>query len=645
MAIRRLTALALAAGFLVAGCDEDNAADRALESASIKLASLAPRGQRAPIASLQEKTFKDVVSSLQSVASGGTKSQAAAAAILISQAQAGLAEIPASRSAALERECIHLGTTIRATLSQWHTFTAMAAGAAKFDPAKDLAALDANEREIDSQIASENSRKTKIEAEVARLGQAAAAKADQARRRQAEAGQIKQRVPNESATAGEQLLIQASAISREADQLEVQAARFEAEAAKVAPQIDEVKLSLERLTRQKALVGSARDDLRKRDQAAKAQAAEARASAKKAADDLAAQVDQLVTLRTKDLAASNDEEIAALEASSASARKALSQDRTSAQLAVGAAQQSLGDVYWSRGRGLETHAALLTSLAAAGVPNADALKAQAAKAEEDAKTAYAATVEAYKAAHEAYQAAGAKGDAEARMRRVSESLNKAVRAASGGQADLGLSEAPPPEEAAAPDAAPAAAEIAADLTTPQGVFQYLIEASKSGDYSRFGDAFIFNTEIEKKSFVSLLSLAPKMEKLDAAMKAKFGKGMDGMAGAGANAGIDPADFKDLKASDIPITVSGDTAEATIQGEQIALRQKDGKWGIDLRSMGGDPQQVAMVGLMVPALSRAVDEMTADVNAGKFSSFEQAMQAFMTKMAGAAQGGLPRPGGG
>ncbi|MFN0133843.1 MAG: hypothetical protein ACKVW3_15110 [Phycisphaerales bacterium] len=643
MSSRTATALALSAGLLLAGCNEDTTSSDALDAASIKLSALAPRGQRAPSPAYQEQTFKSILATLQPVATKGNKSQVAAAAVLMAQAHAGLAEIPAARSASLERDCIHRASAIRAALSQWHTFSAMGAGAAKFDPAPQFADLDKSEREIDALIGSEMARKSKVEAEVTRLQQAAAAKADQARRRQAEAGQLKQRVPNETATVGEQILIQAAAMSREADKLEVEAARFEAEAAKISPQIGEVQISLDRLARQKQLVAASRDDLRKRDQAAKAQAADSRAAAKKAADELQSEIDKLTTLRTKDLAASDDEAIAALETAATTAKRAIQQDRVSAQLAVGSARQSLGDVQWTRGQGLRDHATLLESLAQAGVPNSEALKTEAAKSREGAATAFAAAVEAYKEAHEAYQASGATGDGKERLERVSRILDKAVRAASDGKMDLGLSESAPAPEAEATSETPAApGEIVADQSTPQGVLQILFDIAKSKDYSRLGEVFAFSNDLEKQSFASLNALRPMAEKLDEALKAKFGKGMDDMPGA--NAGFDLDAYKNLKASDIPVTITGDTAEATLPNGTLLLKQTDGKWAVDLRSMGADPQQIAMAGLMVPTFSKTLDEMTADVNAGKFSTYEQAMQALMAKMA-SGMPGMPRPGGG
>jgi len=73
----------------------------------------------------------------------------------------------------------------------------------------------------------------------------------------------------------------------------------------------------------------------------------------------------------------------------------------------------------------------------------------------------------------------------------------------------------------------------------------------------------------------------------------------------------------------------------------------GKWLIDLGSQGTTPEQMAMMSQMVPAIGKAVDELTADVNAGKVPSAQAVMAALMGKLSRAAQppGSAPKPPGG
>jgi hypothetical protein len=61
-------------------------------------------------------------------------------------------------------------------------------------------------------------------------------------------------------------------------------------------------------------------------------------------------------------------------------------------------------------------------------------------------------------------------------------------------------------------------------------------------------------------------------------------------------------------------------------------------------MGMNMQALGMAAAMAPALSKAVDETTADVEAGKFADVQAAMLAFTQKMQ-AAMGLAPKPSGG
>jgi hypothetical protein len=643
----RCIALVVAAGLAVAGCEREDAAGDALNTAHVKLASLSPFGTTLPAGDYKLKTYREVIDSLKGAVSDGTPTQSASASLLIAQAEMGLAEPAAAKAAELERGVLEKLSAVRMALGHYMNFTDSARAAASYDPAKDIAEIEKQDKEKSEQITAEGAAKAAIEKQAADLQAQARGKSDGARAKRQEAGSLRQKVAGQTAVEGEKTLLQWQKLAREADALEVEAAQLEAEAAKVAPRAGEVQNTIERLTKQRELLAAERTEVGRRTQVAKEQSSQLQAEAAKTADEIKKLTDEIHGVRTGELSEQTQKATSDYAKAAGTAAKAGKELKGSAQMVVGAARQALGETLLSRGRGLKVYAQVLDSVVAAKVPGADGFKAQAEEARAAAKESFDQAFEAYQQADTAYNGAGAKGEAKTRLEKLNAKFIELIEV-SGGSKDL-ISSRAQPEEATPTggEATPSAAAATADQSTPQGTLQMLIDIEKSGNYATMGDLFLTNSDAERQAIQSAASFAPKFKKLDDAVKAKFGKSFQdiakeiaGAAGAAVPSGGMGMEFAGItSASEVPVQVEGDTATFTIPNnpQPLVMKQRDGKWLVDISAVSG---QIVMMAPMMTGLGNAMDELAADVEAGKFATTQEMMMAFGQKMQG-----MMNPGGG
>lgn len=638
-------ALLALAGIALSGCSRDDSATKAIDRAGMQIQALAPAGANPPSADFKKKVYQGITSELTKV--NGTKAQNAAAALLLAQAQAGLAEGPASQALELERGCLNDIVSINALFGQYLALNATADAAAAYDPSKEVGDLDGQTKAREEERVEQQRQKAAVDQRVADILAQAKQKSDSAKAKQQEAGSLRSQVPNQSAVQGEQTLKQAQEIGRQGDALEVAAADLEAQAAQISPQSAEIQLQIDRLSNQKDLLAQARANVLKRAENAKAQATQARADAAKVAEEIGKRVDTLAARRA-DVMKALDEAASEYKSSAGSAKKAMSDSRGQAQLANGSAEQSLGDIEWARAQGLSAYASMLDTLAGAkpALPKGSQYKSMADEARAAAKTALEAATDAYTEANDAYQKAG--GSDKERLDRINSKLAAAVKATSGGAKDIRNPDAPKDgEKPAETPASPSAA--APDANSPQAVVQALFDLDKTKAYDTAADLFLTSNDQERQAVRSMMSLGSKGEKLKAAMQAKFGaegeQAMTAMASQQAG-GADISKLKDLKASDLKFNIQGDTAEAALPtGKSIKLKQQDGKWKIDVSTLGVSAEQLAAAQASFPAIANAMDDLAAEIQAGKYPNAQAASAAFMTKMMGAAMQGMPKNGGG
>ncbi len=629
---RAAPALLALSTLCLASCDREDIAAQSLQDAAAKVHALNQGGTLPGSREVKEKTLKAVLSTLKNLGPSPTPSQKAAASLLSSQASAGLAAGPAQDATDKESEALHQITLIRAELDQYLVASGRAK-AAVVDSAADLAALDKEDQDRQKRIADAQARKAQIESRIAGLRAESQKLAEQGKARQNEAALLRQQAVSQSATAAEGLLRQASEIGRAADKLEAQSAQIAAQADQIAPEAPAAELEVKRLTGQRELLAKARQDLMKRDAAAKADAAAARAEAAKSAERIATGLKAIEELRSGELATATDAAVAGYTSAASLAKAATSEIRAGASAGAAAAQQALGDVLWSKAHGLSSYAQLLGALAGAdpALPGADAIKAKAKQAAEDRDTAANAAAEAYQAAKTAYMASGSSADAKARIETLDKRLIEIIKLASNGKIDL----APPPPEGAAPASegekpsegthaeAPAADGIPAELRAAIDLAIMRLLQGKADEFA--SDAV--GDEQSKSAMRGAIALMAKFERLNQVLTSKFGQGLpvSKLATPLKSLGFVPG----MSSKDMIITMKGaDAAEAKSKEEQatgktgMLFAKVDGKWKPDIRDESDSKMAQGLP--KITALTSAVDQTIADIESGKIKDLQAAM---------------------
>jgi hypothetical protein len=629
---RFLVAAGLAVSLFAIGCDQDATASRAIDRARMELTAmssgetLTPGGSRTPV-------FQSVLAELRPVADRGTPSQNAAAALLMAQAQAGLAETPAARTTDLEAVALHRVAAVRSLFSQWLVQTAAAEAAASFDPEPEIRSIGEQVRQRQEVVTQAEAQKATVEARAADLRRQGKAKGDQAAALRQEVGRLRQQVPNQSAVEGEQTLIASREIARQADMLEVEAADLEARAEQLDPQIQELATRVEGVRDQIARLNSGRVEVEGRAAQSREEASQARAAASRFAQEMHAEVGRIRDLRDGELNAAYEAAISAYQQATSLARKAVSENRTAANLAMGASQQAIGDLQWSLAQNLEIWQQTLDMLASArpALPHAPQYGQLVEQVRGARAAAAGAATEAFQAAHSAYQAGGGSSD---RIGRVTNAISAIAKRTSDGKLDLGAVAASESDAGGQPWTA----ESYEPGTTPQETLARFAAASDAGD-PRVIDLVYVEGADQREILEALFSFAPAAKRFSDALTARFGEaGQEALANLAGQSGMLDLSSFDMASADI--TVNGSIAEAQLPGNQnLQLREVDGVWLIDMSEMLDQPGMEAMV-QMAPRLGAAFNQLADDVEAGKYNSLEEAFSAMMMTMmrAGGGMGG-------
>lgn len=156
--------------------------------------------------------------------------------------------------------------------------------------------------------------------------------------------------------------------------------------------------------------------------------------------------------------------------------------------------------------------------------------------------------------------------------------------------------------------------------------------------------YVDDNQDSQKVIESLAKLTHAAHGLQDAAVAKFGE-QGKTLGAGRMAGNAPHFDKDL--DEAQITVNGDTAiiqpkNSTPQSRPTTFRKINGTWRLDLQSMP-DAARMAQRSGMFDKMSDVMTELTGEIKDGKYSSVQEARQAFSQKVVakmGGGPGGAP-----
>jgi hypothetical protein len=592
-------------------------------------------------------TYSDVVREVQTAGDRGLPGENAAARTLLARAQSGLAGPAVLAMLEAEREAFRRGALVRATLEEYVGRSAQAAALGTYNPAPIIADLEHTAAERGRQAEAAAAEMARLKAQEDDLRARVRELLAQAKARADEAGRLTQQAATLSATQATPVVVRANEEKRAGERLAMEAALIEARADQLTPRIREAALQIELFRNQRRNAEASIADLRARAETLAQQMARARADALAAADHLARMTDDLAAFRSGTADNAGNEAVRQLQQAVQSATRAGNEAGAAGRLASGTAHQTLGDALLIRAQGLRDYADLLAMLADTQptLPNAQRHQQEAQNAREAARQMLEQAAAAYRSAQSAYAGVQARGEVKEQLARLAESLENLAKVAQGESLDLlgryllprsRLGDAAPRSEAPA-------------RTGPPGVDPSLIEAinaayaaQKAGNY----DAVLADVIADNATMDVLrqqLQVGAKMMRLDAAVKARFGRGLFEVAGPQlAAAGLDPRSLSgDLSAADMDIRLTGpDTARATIRNAPprsppMNYRRVDGRWKLDLSDLAPMMQMMAP---MVGGIDRALDGLIADVNAGKFDSPDAVLMGLQQRIMESMGGG-------
>ncbi|HEX8912166.1 MAG TPA: hypothetical protein VF796_07380 [Humisphaera sp.] len=88
---------------------------------------------------------------------------------------------------------------------------------------------------------------------------------------------------------------------------------------------------------------------------------------------------------------------------------------------------------------------------------------------------------------------------------------------------------------------------------------------------------------------------------------------------------------------MPIKITGDEA---LFGDGLKLRKADGQWRVV--DLYGSPMAKQLVPKIAAATTKVMEELTPEIEAGKFKTQQEFQEALQTRMRAAMQGAMPRP---
>lgn len=400
---------ALSVGAL-AGCGEGNTGAAAVEQAADSLQALHAGGSALPPPEVRKAVYEKV-DALAQQAQGKPGVNASAAASLTAQAKAGLADLAVAAAARLERDLDATADRLRADFDFRQSQDALATGLERQAEGVDIAAADAKVAALEQELAQAQARVADLEAQIADINARASSASDAAREARAEEGRIRAEAMSAGASERPAVLERAFEAQRRADAREQEGAKLAAKAASIEPLLGEAKRQASGVETRLSLARRSRAALADRRSRLAADAADARASAKSAAERVVATVQEILTARRGPLAsayqnaAEQFERTLALYGRAASGGDASA--RSTANMQRGVTAQRLGEVMAARATSVSALEALLRVVQDAQPPfepaepisaALDALSAEQAASTQAAARALSDAVEAYESA-------------------------------------------------------------------------------------------------------------------------------------------------------------------------------------------------------------------------------------------------------
>lgn len=673
---RRLSAalvVAILAGSAVSGCDDRSPAEKALVQSSRETHTVSG-GAGPGDAGVETKKRQAAATALTSV-EGSTPAEVAAMMSTLAQTQLGQSTGAKAELVNVEREAMLKESLVRGLLGEWASRASLASSLESFDATDAIKDLDASIVTKQKEAIDSGARKKELDARIADLKSKADAANAQGAAAEAEYAKLRDQAQSLSAVQAEPLIAQAATFKRASDEAHIQAARYLAEADVMSPQSAEAAQAVERTANQIKGLEEARKHLQDRMAQSKSDGQAARAEADQVAENLDKAVQDYKSYRAGAMDTAYAALAKAYSTAAGTAKKATEDKGGGSKLALGAAQQALGDLHWNRAKAEQKFALLMDRLA--NVTPELAKKAAYADDAKAAMEAKKAALESAKSAFEgavsAYRAAGAKGQVKEQIDAVIKRLEAFATAAGDDKLDVleVLANAAKPAEDAAPSAEEKPAETpppAATAVAPstesrplsdappalRQAMEKLAAGAKSGELDAIRELLLIPADMAG-TIDQLFKIQKATVGLDRACREKFQKGLaDAMQGMGAAANMGGlgvnADIDLANATFVMPTE--DSAKVSVPGapEPLSWKLSDNEWKLE---MGLERLPAGILDALLQVadpMAAAYDEVTADVNSGKLLSIQAVGVALIQKLGPIiqqlqGQGGGPGGGGG
>ncbi|MBI1190502.1 MAG: hypothetical protein GC200_07480 [Tepidisphaera sp.] len=628
---------------LAGGCDQRTPAAKAVEKGTIQLEALNASGSTPAPEATRQKTYTDVVS-IANGATSGSPGELAAAKLLIASAQRGLSEAPALAAVQAEGKQRALINLTEVSLGNWNSSNASADAAAAFDVSKQLGEIASSKLDREKEISQATTRKNNLQKKIADLRSLAKAKLEQADAKQAE--YVKQMASTQQmdAVAATPVVEAANKVRREGDQLRLEGSTISAQADLVEPELADATAQLEKATKQRADLDDIEKSLNARLAAAQKEAADMRSLAQNAAGEIDKGVSDIEAIRAGDLATNYSKTLDALKKALSAAKEAQQEGGPSAKMSMGLAQIDMAETLWARAQGTQAFATLLDELAHAphALPNASTYATKLEAVQKEYADLMTQTSDAFQAAQTAVQGVRVQDKSVTeRLDKLKELLEGATKYLKGEEKDLSAAfkiQAQSATMAATGADAPSAAPAGDETAAVRAAVANYINVAKSGNASAL--AAISNLSSAPAGNV-LLDVSKATAKADAACRAKFQKsytdvistipGIGSMAAQMAAAQF--AAISAIDASKLDIQIAGDKARVTGAGmpQPISLVKVGQSWVIDVLAFANSVQLPAPQAKVIGIFGTALNGWADDINSGKFADATAASQGFVSRI--------------
>lgn len=630
---------------LAGGCDQRTPAAKAVEKGTIQLEALNASGSTPAPEATRQKTYTDVVS-IANGATSGSPGELAAAKLLIASAQRGLSEAPALAAVQAEGKQRALINLTEVSLGNWNSSNASADAAAAFDVSKQLGEIASSKLDREKEISQATTRKNNLQKKIADLRSLAKAKLEQADAKQAE--YVKQMASTQQmdAVAATPVVEAANKVRREGDQLRLEGSTISAQADLVEPELADATAQLEKATKQRADLDDIEKSLNARLAAAQKEAADMRSLAQNAAGEIDKGVSDIEAIRAGDLATNYSKTLDALKKAQSAAKEAQQEGGPSAKMSMGLAQIDMAETLWARAQGTQAFATLLDELAHAphALPNASTYATKLEATQKEYADLMTQTSDAFQAAQTAVQGVRVQDKSVTeRLDKLKELLEGATKYLKGEEKDLSAAfkiqaQSAPAAPTSSGDAPMAAATPGDDVSAVRGVLQAFNAAQDSGNAA--ATLAMFDLDSPAAASSPAAAFVRASVKLDAACYAKYQKTFAKLMAAAGGPGAQAAAAGQIDPAKAEIQIAGETARVSVAGLPGAMRLNriNGRWLIDPKSL--TDAMAALPGFQdkLPALTQATNAFADEVLAGKYPDPATLPQAYMGQIMKAMSGG-------